>query len=111
MRRKGMAATLVEYERLLRFAPLQYAPVPVSPATRYPGINPKDAHVYAAARACNARYLITLDKRLADEINVLAGDPTAISPGDFLQQVLPTHLDYAMESTAGQRPEGDDAET
>jgi len=95
---------------LLRHSALQFALVPLNPADRYPDINPKDAHVYAAARASGAQYLVTLDKRLAAETNALAGDPTAISPGDFLQKILPTHPDYATEPAAG-RLSGGDAST
>jgi predicted nucleic acid-binding protein len=103
LQRKATAAALARYEQLLRLTPLQYTRLPADPIARYPEINAKDAHVYAAARACRARYLITLDKHLVDEINALSSDPRALSPGGFLQQVLPTHPDYAAEPAGGQR--------
>ena len=102
LRRKGSALTLARYALLLQRTPLQAAPVPADPVGRHPDINAKDAHVYAAAIACGARYLLTLDKPLMQQVNQLGGDPFALSPGDFLQQVLPTHPEYVAAPDAGQ---------
>jgi hypothetical protein len=102
LRRKASVAALGHYERLLRLTPLAYASIPADPVWRYPGVNAKDAHVYAAARACAAHFLITLGRPFAVQVNTLAGNPNALSPGDFLQQALPGHPDYPADPEAGQ---------
>lgn len=103
IRRKATTATLTTLERLLRHPALRYAPVMASPAARYSSVNAKDAHVLAAAHACGARYLITLDKPFAGEVNATGGELVAIAPGDFLQRILPTHPDFQSDPAAGQR--------
>lgn len=62
---------------------------------RFPAINPKDEHVVAAALAIGASYLLTLDRPLAEEINGANLVLWAVSPGDFIKTVLPTHPYFA----------------
>lgn len=86
----------VRFERLLRETPLIMAPFSADDETRAAAIvGTKDGHVLAAALAAHAAYLITLDKRLATRVNQAGLAVEALSPGDFLQMVLPTHPDYA----------------
>jgi hypothetical protein len=106
--RKGSTAALTAFQGLLQHVPWRYAPVPIDPVARYPDVNRKDAHVYGAARASSARYLLTPDKRLAAEINALVGTPLALPPDDFLQQELPTHPDYPEEPAAGRQQDTDE---
>jgi predicted nucleic acid-binding protein len=55
----------------------------------------EDAHVVASAIESGAHYLITLDRRLARRIDQARLPIIAISPGQFLQEVLPDHPEYA----------------
>jgi predicted nucleic acid-binding protein len=102
--RGGSLAVLAEYDALLRRTGLRPARIPGYPVRQYLRINAKDAHVYAAARACRAAYLITLDQPLIAQCAALSGPPVALSPGAFLQQVLPEHSEYAADPQVGQLP-------
>jgi predicted nucleic acid-binding protein len=61
-------------------------------------VDPKDAHVLAAAVEGRADFLLTLDRRhlLAAAVGVQqAGLPIEfLSPGDFIQQYYPQHESY-----------------
>jgi predicted nucleic acid-binding protein len=57
-------------------------------------INKKDVHVVAAALEVRAAYLLALDKGLVLEVNEANLDIQALSPGDFIKTILPTHIDY-----------------
>jgi len=61
----------------------------------FPGINPKDEHVVAAAHAIHADFILTLDQPLAAEIERTALGIPARSPGDFIQLDLITHPLYS----------------
>jgi predicted nucleic acid-binding protein len=74
---------------LLRVTPMALVSVPLDAPHRYPMINAKDAHVYAAAEASGATILLTLDRGLIAEVNRLQFGPRAITPGDFLTTVVP----------------------
>jgi predicted nucleic acid-binding protein len=57
-------------------------------------VSKKDAHVVAAANAIRAHLLLTLDKRLALQVNHTNLDLQALSPGEFINGILPYHTDY-----------------
>lgn len=87
---------VTRYQRLLATTPLAVVSLPplreivqVAPA-----INPKDAHVVAAALHAGAPYLISLDKGLRREIGLAKVPFSALTPGEFIVTVLPTHRDY-----------------
>jgi predicted nucleic acid-binding protein len=54
----------------------------------------KDAHVVASALAAQAPYLLTLDKRLIQRVQQAGLGLTALTPGEFIQTVLPAHPDF-----------------
>jgi predicted nucleic acid-binding protein len=87
---------LGQYHDLLQMIPLSVAPVP-SLAFEEPWaeiINPKDLHVIAAALAVGADYLLTLDQKLIAEVNHADLSLRALTPGDFIRTILPTHAEY-----------------
>jgi len=55
-------------------------------------VGAKDDHVVAAAIAAGAPFLPTLDKRLAAAVNAAKLPIRALSPGEFINDVLPTHV-------------------
>jgi predicted nucleic acid-binding protein len=87
---------LSRYHSLLKLVPFLVAPIP--PISRQPSwlqrVNAKDVHVVAAVSAVAAPYLLTLDRQLITQINQATLQLYALTPGDFIQKVLPTHLDY-----------------
>jgi predicted nucleic acid-binding protein len=87
---------LSDYHTLLQTAHLSIAPIPpVLPASVWlQEINAKDVHVVAAALAAKAPYVLTLDRKLALEINSAALSIEALTPGDFIRNVLPLHTSY-----------------
>lgn len=87
---------LRQYHALLRLVPLRLVAVPpLSSAAPWRTIvNGKDAHVMTAALAAGAPFLLTLDKKLAEQVNQTGLLVQALSPGDFIRSVLPTHADY-----------------
>jgi predicted nucleic acid-binding protein len=56
--------------------------------------NKKDVHVLAAALQAQARFLLTLDRRLALEVNQARLGVEGLSPGEFIKNVLPNHVNY-----------------
>jgi predicted nucleic acid-binding protein len=87
---------LVTFYRLLALVPFKLVPIPSKPEMeKYETlVNPKDAHVVAAAEASKTAFLLTLDKRLALEVNQAHLDIQAY-PGDFIKKVLVHHLNYS----------------
>jgi predicted nucleic acid-binding protein len=63
-------------------------------------INPKDAHVLAAAVEGGAQFLLTLDRRhilaARDAIEKASLSIIILSPGDFIRQYYPHHDDYPL---------------
>ncbi|MEJ2263032.1 MAG: hypothetical protein P8X95_06275 [Anaerolineales bacterium] len=57
-------------------------------------VNRKDVHVVAAAKAIDADFLLALDKALILEINRADLEIKALTPGRFIKEVLPSHVDY-----------------
>jgi predicted nucleic acid-binding protein len=88
------------FYRFLIIVPFTLASLPLkSELDKYEiWVNKKDVHVIAAAKTINAHFLLTLDKRLALQINHADLDLQALSPGDFIKTVLPTHNDYPHNS-------------
>lgn len=87
---------LARYHRLLATTPLDVVSLPPLPdiASIAPAINPKDAHVVAAALRASAPYLISLDKGLLRQVSLANLPLIALSPGEFIVTVLPNHCDY-----------------
>jgi hypothetical protein len=50
--------------------------------------------VVASALAAQAPYLLNLDKRLIQRVQQAGLGLTALTPGEFIQTVLPTHPDF-----------------
>lgn len=93
---KLSAQVLEQYHDLLQVIPLTVAPVP-SVAVEEPwsrGINAKDLHVIGAALAIDADYLLTLDQKLIIEVNQADLPLHALTPGEFIRTILPTHDEY-----------------
>jgi predicted nucleic acid-binding protein len=90
------AGASYRYQELLRTTPLTIAPVPSPAQVRrwHDVVGEKDAHVVAAALAVNAAFLITLDQPLAQRITAAGLPLQALSPGQFIRELLPTHPDY-----------------
>jgi predicted nucleic acid-binding protein len=94
---------LDRYHRFVMLLPLRVvAATSKRQLERYRGlVNDKDLHVLAAAISAKAEYLITLDRPLVREVNQANLPIRAVTPGEFIQTVLPDHPDYARI-----RPEG-----
>jgi hypothetical protein len=58
-------------------------------------VNAKDVHVLAAASIAGSRFLVTHDRPLIEEVNRVVASLEALTPGDFIQRILPQHPDYA----------------
>lgn len=97
IRDKMASVALSAYHRLLAETPMTLASVPAAAARQAERAiaGAKDEHVLAAALAIEARFLLTLDKPLAQRVNA-ADLPRirAYAPGEFITSLLPTHPDY-----------------
>jgi predicted nucleic acid-binding protein len=83
------------YRRLITLTPLLVVAVPVEAWHPYEQVaGGKDAHVVAAAVASGAAFLLTLDRPLAARVNRADLAVHALSPGEFINGVLPDHVDY-----------------
>ena len=93
---KLSANVLEQYHDLLQVIPLTVAPVPSLDSedgwTQH--VNPKDLHVIGAALAVDSEYLVTLDQKLIVEVNQANLAMRALTPGEFIRTVLPTHDEY-----------------
>ena len=87
------ATAWANYQTLLTTVPFLMAPVP-APLPTMPPINAKDVHVVTAARAVVTAYLLTLDQGLRAEVNLAQLAFPALTPGEFIKTVLPTHVEY-----------------
>jgi predicted nucleic acid-binding protein len=89
------AEAWANYQTLLLSVPFVLAPVPaLLPAL--PPVNAKDIHVVAAAAGIGTAYLLTLDKGLLAEAKQAGLTFSALTPGDFIKTVLPTHVEYPI---------------
>lgn len=84
------------YHNLLAVVPFSLASLPNKTELKRLGkmINRKDVHVVAAALEVHAPFLLALDKGLVLEVNRVNLGIQALSPGDFIKTVLPSHVDY-----------------
>ncbi len=90
------AEALERYYQLLRVTRLQIVAVPPREARERDEwrINEKDHHVVAAAHAADVQFLITLDRGLTREVNSIGLPFRALTPAEFITDVLPNHRDY-----------------
>jgi len=88
--------SLNTFYRFLTVTPLTLASIPGKSELKRIGslITSKDAHVVGAAMVIKADFLLTLDKRLNLQVNQAKLGIQAISPGDFIKSILPSHTDY-----------------
>ena len=56
-------------------------------------VGEKDEHVFAAAVAAGAPFLLSLDRPLVRGVNEANLPIRALSPGEFINDVLPKHVD------------------
>lgn len=92
---KSTAAAFLRFRQLLADTPLLLVSAPAEPLVRlYEPAFFEDGHVIASAISSNAQYLITLDQPFARRISASTLPILALSPGAFLQEVLPGHPDY-----------------
>lgn len=84
------------YQEQILTLPLVVAPVPGTEELDRlaPLVTPKDAHVFAAALALQAPFLISLDRPLLQQINQARLPLEARTPGEFITGELPQHPDY-----------------
>ena len=97
IQRKLGEEELNSFYRLLVLIPFILAPVPPAESRlerieKY--INEKDQHVVSACIAVNAPFILSLDRRLVDQINQANLPLQALLPGNFIKTVLPNHADY-----------------
>lgn len=94
IRRRLPPPALTTYHELLMTTTVVVVPIPDALDQRgYVGIaGEKDAHVVVAAVAAGAPFLLTLDKPLARRVNEAGLSPRALSPGEFINGVLPQHI-------------------
>jgi predicted nucleic acid-binding protein len=92
-------AALQRMEILLATTSLLLARLPSEPliSNLEESVNKKDTHVLAAALTANVPFILTLDKQLIDQINSTKLGVRAYLPGDFIKQILPTHINYPPE--------------
>ena len=95
IRTKMPAEVLQRYYDLVKRVPWALAPVPrPRDRERYLSVvTEKDGHVIAAAVACGAPFLITLDRPFLGGVNRGGFGILALTPGDFIIQRLPQHPD------------------
>lgn len=67
-----------------------------APLSAFPPVNAKDVHVVAAASSVATAYLLTLDKGLIAEVSQANLAFPALTPGDFIKNILPTHVVYPV---------------
>jgi rRNA-processing protein FCF1 len=86
--KKSGAAAITRLALIIATGGLRVIETPSFQPSAFVHVNSKDKHVYAAAMAANVTYIITHDRALIREINQQGG-VLAMTPGDFLQQVVP----------------------
>jgi hypothetical protein len=91
--RKLRPGAVGTYRALLARTPLMMAGVPPARdrGTLREITGEKDEHVLAAATTVGAPFLLTLDAPLAPAVNAAALSIRALSPGEFINDVLPHH--------------------
>jgi len=89
-------AAIQRYHDLFAVVPFSLASLPEGTELKRlrKTINRKDVHVVAAALEVRAHILLTLDKGFVLEVNKSNLGIPALSPGDFIRTILPSHVDY-----------------
>ena len=84
------------FQIFLAIVPFSLAALPEKTELKRLGklINKKDVHIVAAALEIHALFLLALDKGLVLEVNEANLGIQALSPGDFIKTILPSHGDY-----------------
>ena len=95
-------SALNEFFKLLSMTPLILASLPGAPELLRIGqlVNAKDAHVVAAAIEADTQFLLTLDKKLIEQVKGAGLELSALTPGDFIKSVLTLHTDYPKDEGA-----------
>jgi predicted nucleic acid-binding protein len=88
--RKIKRAPALALHELIRLAGIRVIKLGDTSLSEAASVNDKDKHVYAAAMSVQADYVITHDRTLIREVN-RQGGVLAMTPRDFLQQIVP-HL-------------------
>jgi predicted nucleic acid-binding protein len=90
-------SVIAGFHRLVALTPFVIAPPPSPAEIRHfqALVNPKDAHVAAAAIAAKAPYLLSLDRPFLREVEAAPIAIQGFTPGAFITTVLPTHPDAA----------------
>lgn len=98
IRQKLRGEAMARYRALLQNAPMLLAPVPPLALRRRELrlINPKDDHVVAVAVAIHAPYLVTLDQPLVEQVRVAGIALAAMTPGEFIRDLLPSHPNFGI---------------
>lgn len=92
---KRTVAVLRSYREQIATTPIKLVSVPpASVVRRYHAEVEEDAHVVAAAIAAGVEFLLTLDRPLIRRVEGAKYRITAMTPGEFIETVLPAHIDY-----------------
>ena len=85
------------FRRLIMATPFVVVPPPPAAEIRHfqSLVNPKGAHVVAAAMAANAPYLLSLDQPFLREVEAASLMLRGLTPGAFITTILPEHPDAA----------------
>jgi predicted nucleic acid-binding protein len=85
------------FRRLVTTTPFVVVPPPSPADIRHFQllVNPKDAHVVAAAVAAKAPWLLSLDQPFLREVEAAPITLRGLTPGAFITTVLPAHPDAA----------------
>ena len=90
------ASALGTYHLQLATTPISLVSTPPKRAIQqYNSPFGKDAHVVASALAAGAPYLLTLDRPLIQRLQQSGLAIVALTPGEFIQTILPAHPDYS----------------
>lgn len=86
------------FYNLLSIAPFTLASLPDTTEFTRLGklVNKKDVHVVAAALEVRSPYLLTLDKGLSGDVNKANLEIQALSPGELIKSILPSHVDFPL---------------
>jgi predicted nucleic acid-binding protein len=92
---KRTTAVLQVHRQQIAATPIKLVSVPPESAVRrYRAEIEEDAHVVAAAIAAGLEFLLTLDRPLIRRVQQARYPIRALTPGEFIETVLPNHVDY-----------------
>jgi predicted nucleic acid-binding protein len=96
IRQKCPLSTLVAYRALISETPIAVVAAPsASDAERFASVFLEDAHVIASAVTAEADVLLTLDRRLIARARAGVHPFQAVTPKEFIDDILPLHPDFA----------------